>query len=62
MELPGIAATIILALAAWLALAVIVALPLGAVIRRRNADKPTPLDFDAMAREFFESENASPKA
>jgi hypothetical protein len=62
MQLPTIVATITLALAAWLSLAVIVALPLGAVIRRRNAEKPTPIDFDAMAREFFDSQNASPRA
>jgi hypothetical protein len=62
MELPGIAATIALVLAAWLALAIVVALPLGATIRRRNAERPTGLDFDAMAREFFDSYNASPKA
>jgi hypothetical protein len=62
MELPGIAATIALVLAAWLALAIVVALPLGATIRRRNAERPMGLDFDGMAREFFDSYNASPKA
>jgi hypothetical protein len=53
MDIFGIALTSALALAAWFAVAVAVALPVGAIVRRRDAQPAPSTEFDIDARNFF---------
>ena len=47
MDISGIALTAALALGAWFAIALALALPFGAIVRRRDAEPAPRLSYDA---------------
>ena len=62
MTIFGTLAPIALALTAWFALSIPTALIIGAMITRRNAEKPHNVDFDRLAREFYETQEHTPRS